>query len=78
MTLEATFLDPPELGTCINPLFHNNAFDAFEVSRIWKYYGKWSICSFGINLIFPKYFQKYSKLNLNFSWIFSMLSKIEN
>ena len=36
----------------LNPLLHINAFDAFEISRIWKYHGKWSICSFGANAPF--------------------------
>ena len=53
----------------LNPLLHDiTPLDAFEILLcIWKYYGKWSICSL--------YFQKYSKLYLNFSYFFSMLSK---
>ena len=48
-------------------------FDAFEISCIWKYSGKWSICSFKCYLsrIFSEVFKLYS----NFSWLFSMLSK---
>ena len=49
-------------------------FDAFEISCIWKYYGKCSICSFGANASFSIIFSKVFK-TLNFSWIFSMLSK---
>ena len=36
-------------------------FDTHEISRIWKYYGKWSICSFGaiasFSIIFSKVFK---------------------
>ena len=36
-------------------------FDAFDISCIWKYYGKWSICSFWANaplsIIFSKVFK---------------------
>ena len=50
-------------------------FDAFEISCIWKYYGQWSICSFGANAPFSIIFSKNSNLTLILSWIFSMLSK---
>ena len=45
-------------------------FDAFEMSCIWKYYGKWSICSFGANapfsIIFSKVFETLLKFILTF------------
>ena len=45
-------------------------FDTLKISCIWKYYGKWSICSFwSKSSIFHNIF-KCLKLNLNFSWIF--------
>ena len=61
----------------LNPLIHNNAFELFMYLKIlWKmehllqkYYGKWSICSFGANAPFSI----FSKLN--FFLNFSMLSK---
>ena len=40
-------------------------FDEFEISSIWKYYGKWQV----LYMIFSKY------SNLKFSWVFSRLSK---
>ena len=37
-------------------------FDAFEISCIWKYYGKWSICSsFGANASFSIIFSQVFK-----------------
>ena len=50
----------------------------FEISQIWKCYGKWSICSSGANASVSKNFQKYSKFNLNFSRIFQCCLTIEN
>ena len=51
-------------------------FDAFEISCIWKYHGKCSICSFGANtpfsIILSKVFKTLLIFFLNF---FSMLSK---
>ena len=35
--------------------------DAFEILCIWKYYGKWSICSFGANAPFSMIFFKVFK-----------------
>ena len=46
------------------------SFDAFEISCIWKYYGIWSICSFGANapltIIFSKVFKNILKFFLKF------------
>ena len=36
-------------------------FDYFEISCIWKYYRKWSICSFGANAPFSIIFSKVFK-----------------
>ena len=51
-----------------NPLLHNNAFwrlwNTTYLKILWK-----------MALLFSLYFQKYSKLYLNFSWFSSMLSK---
>ena len=48
----------------INPLLHDNAF---EKLCIWKYYGKWSICSLGANAPFSIKFSKVFRLHFNFS-----------
>ena len=54
-------------------------FDTFGILCILKYYGKSSICSFGgANAPFSIIFSKVSKTNLNFSYIFSILSKSGN
>ena len=54
-------------------------FDTFEISHIWKYYGKWSICSFGANAPFPIIFSKVFKTELNFFLEFLQCClKIEN
>ena len=50
-------------------------FDTFEISCIWKYYGKWSFCSFGANTSFSIIFSKVYKTLLKFFLNFSMLSK---
>ena len=42
-------------------------FDAFEISCICKYHGKWSICSFGANAPFSMMFSKVFKTKLIFS-----------
>ena len=42
------------------------SFDAFEISCILKYYGKWSICSFGANASFSIIFSKLFKTLLKF------------
>ena len=47
---------------------YNYAFDAFEITWIWKYYGKWSICSFGFSI-----HKKYLKLNLIFIDFFNIV-----
>ena len=41
-------------------------FDTFEISYISKYYGKWSICSFGANALFSIIFSKVLKTLLEF------------
>ena len=46
-------------------------FDTFEISYIWKYYGKWSIFLW-TNATFSINFQKYSKLFLMFLEFTSM------
>ena len=38
-------------GCQISPI-NLTSFDAFEISCVWKYYGKWSICFFGANAPF--------------------------
>ena len=45
-------------------------FDAFEISSIWKYYGKWSICSLGANAPFSIIFSKVFTIELKFFLIF--------
>ena len=45
-------------------------FDTFEISYIWKYYGKRSICS-GANAPFSIIFSKVFKTLLRFFLIFS-------
>ena len=41
-------------------------FEALEISCFWKYYGKWSICSFEKCSIFHNIFKSIQ----NFTWIF--------
>ena len=53
-------------------------FDAFEIQHIRKYYGKWSIFSFGANAPFSIIFSIVFKALLKFILIFSMLSKLQN
>ena len=50
-------------------IMENGAF------ALWKYYGKWSICSFGANAPFSIIFSKVFKTYLKFFLTFSMLSK---
>ena len=45
-------------------------FDAFEISCFWKYYGKWSICSFGANSLFSIIFSKVLKTYFKFLFEF--------
>ena len=54
-------------------------FDAFEISCIGKYYGKWSICSIGANAPFSIIFSKVFKtLRIFFLDFFQCCLKIEN
>ena len=50
-------------------------FDALELPFIWKILWKMEHLLFGANAPFPTIFSKVFKLDLNFSWICSMLSK---
>ena len=52
-------------------------FDAFEISCIWKYNGKWSICSLRANAPFPIIFSKVFK-TLIFLDFFHCYLKIKN
>ena len=53
-------------------------FDAFEILCIWKYHGKRAFAPLEQMLQFPYYFQKYSKLYLNFLDFFQCCLNIEN
>ena len=50
-------------------------FEAFEISCIGNYFGKWSFCSFGANAPFSIIFSKVFKTFLDF---FQCYLKIEN
>ena len=50
----------------INSILNNAFWRLWNNSCIWKYSGKWSICSLEQMLHFPEYLPKYSKPYFNF------------
>ena len=57
-----TFFEKKKVFACALTLYSTlTPFDAFEISCIRKYFGKWSICSFGANAPFSIIFSKVFK-----------------